>query len=154
MEVSLAGDVSLNDVEARERARNAEHPVDADALGPPRRDHLGAQRIVAERRDTVAGNAQASQVDGGVERVVAESDPAGVAVVRDRRRPPAYPRRARRAALCRGARHAAGAMAKALLQRAHHNVAVVAFANKLARIAWAMLRRGERFAATGTPMAA
>ena len=44
--------------------------------------------------------------------------------------------------------------AKALLQRAHHNVAVVAFANKLARIAWAVLRRGERFAATGTPMAA
>jgi len=47
-----------------------------------------------------------------------------------------------------------GRWAKALLQRAHHNVAVVAFANKLARIAWAVLRRGERFAATGTPMAA
>jgi len=32
--------------------------------------------------------------------------------------------------------------------------AVVAFANKPARIAWAALRREERFAATGTPMAA
>ena len=29
--------------------------------------------------------------------------------------------------------------------RAHRNVAIVAFANKLARIAWAVLRRGERF---------
>ena len=49
---------------------------------------------------------------------------------------------------------ALGRWAKALLQRAHHNVAVVAFANKLARIAWAVLRREERFAASGTPMAA
>ena len=40
-----------------------------------------------------------------------------------------------------------GRWAKALLKRAHHNVAVVAFANKLARIAWAVLRHGERFAA-------
>jgi transposase len=40
-----------------------------------------------------------------------------------------------------------GRWAKALMMRAHHNVAVVAFANKLARIAWAVLRRGERFAA-------
>ena len=47
-----------------------------------------------------------------------------------------------------------GRWAKGLLSRAHHNVAVVAYANKLARIAWAVLRRGERFAATGTPMAA
>lgn len=47
-----------------------------------------------------------------------------------------------------------GRWAKALLERAHHNVAVVAFANKLARIAWAVLRRRERFAATGTPAAA
>ena len=37
---------------------------------------------------------------------------------------------------------------------AHHNVAVVAFANKLARIAWAVLRRGERFAVTGMPLVA
>ena len=32
---------------------------------------------------------------------------------------------------------------------AHQNVVVVALANKLARIAWAMLRRGERFATEG-----
>ena len=47
-----------------------------------------------------------------------------------------------------------GRWAKALMTRAHHNVAVVAFANKLARIAWAVLRRGGRFAAAGTPAAA
>ena len=47
-----------------------------------------------------------------------------------------------------------GRWAKALLERAHRNVAVVAFANKLARIAWAVLRRGERFVATGMPRAA
>jgi transposase len=46
-----------------------------------------------------------------------------------------------------------GRWAKALMSRAHRNVAVVAFANKLARIAWAVLRRGEPFAATGIPMA-
>src|SRR6201997_2421213 len=46
-----------------------------------------------------------------------------------------------------------GRWAKGLLGRAHRNVAVVAFANKLARIAWAVLRRGERFAATGMPRA-
>ena len=46
-----------------------------------------------------------------------------------------------------------GRWAKALLGRAHHNVAVVAFANKLARIAWAVLRHGERFAAKGMPAA-
>ena len=44
-----------------------------------------------------------------------------------------------------------GRWAKALMTRAHRNVAVVAFANKLARIAWAVLRRGQRFAA-GRPM--
>jgi len=42
-----------------------------------------------------------------------------------------------------------GRWAKALMMRAHRNVAVVAFANKLARIAWAVLWRGERFAAAG-----
>jgi len=47
-----------------------------------------------------------------------------------------------------------GRWAKGLMARAHHNVAVVAFANKLARIAWAVLRRGGRFAAAGTPAAA
>ena len=45
-------------------------------------------------------------------------------------------------------------MGEALISRAHHNVAVVAFANKLARIAWAVLRRGERFAVTGMPLVA
>jgi transposase len=44
--------------------------------------------------------------------------------------------------------------AKELMSRAHRNVAVVAFANKLARIAWAVLRRGGRFAVTGMPAAA
>ena len=39
-----------------------------------------------------------------------------------------------------------GRWAKGLLSRAHRNVAIVAFANKLARIAWAVLRRQERFA--------
>jgi transposase len=47
-----------------------------------------------------------------------------------------------------------GRWAKGLLSRAHHNVAVVAYANKLARIAWAVLRRGERFAVTGMPLTA
>ena len=44
-----------------------------------------------------------------------------------------------------------GRWAKGLASRAHRNVAIVAFANKLARIAWAVLRRGERFAVTGMP---
>lgn len=39
-----------------------------------------------------------------------------------------------------------GRWAKELTGRAHRNVAVVAFANKLARIAWAVLRLQERFA--------
>ena len=47
-----------------------------------------------------------------------------------------------------------GRWAKALLERAHRNVAVVAFANKLARIAWAVLRRGEQFAVKESLMAA
>ena len=47
-----------------------------------------------------------------------------------------------------------GRWAKALMSRAHRNVAVVAFANKLARIAWAVLRRGERFVVTGMPVVA
>ena len=47
-----------------------------------------------------------------------------------------------------------GRWAKALMMRAHHNVAVVAFANKLARIAWAVLRHRERFAVTSTRMPA
>jgi transposase len=44
-----------------------------------------------------------------------------------------------------------GRWAKGLMSRAHRNIVVVAFANKLARIAWAVLRRGERFAAKGMP---
>ena len=46
-----------------------------------------------------------------------------------------------------------GRWAKGLLARVHHNVAVVALANKLARIAWVVLRRGEKFA-DGTLLAA
>jgi transposase len=38
-----------------------------------------------------------------------------------------------------------GAWLRGLLARAHRNVAVVALANKLARIAWATLRHGSRF---------
>ena len=41
---------------------------------------------------------------------------------------------------------ALGRWAKGLLSRAHHNVVVVALANKLARIAWAVLRRENTFA--------
>jgi transposase len=33
------------------------------------------------------------------------------------------------------------------MKRVHKNVVVVALANKLARIAWAVLRRGEEFGA-------
>jgi transposase len=47
-----------------------------------------------------------------------------------------------------------GRWAKALPQRAYPKVAIVAFANKLARIAWAALRRGERFVVRGLPLAA
>lgn len=49
---------------------------------------------------------------------------------------------------------ALGRWAKGLLARVHKNIAVVALANKLARIAWAVLRRGEKFAAKGLPSAA
>ena len=48
---------------------------------------------------------------------------------------------------------ALGRWAKNLLSRVHENVAVVAFANKLARIAWAVLRRGETFAVREVPQA-
>ena len=47
-----------------------------------------------------------------------------------------------------------GRWVKGLMSRTHRNVVVVALANKLARIAWAVLRRGERFAAIRTPVAA
>ena len=38
-----------------------------------------------------------------------------------------------------------GRWAKGLLGRAYQNVAVVTLANKLVRIAWAVLRRGQRY---------
>jgi transposase len=41
-----------------------------------------------------------------------------------------------------------GRWVRSLLARAHKNVAVVALANKLARIAWAVLRRRQKFVAT------
>jgi transposase len=41
-----------------------------------------------------------------------------------------------------------GTWLRGLLSRTHKNAAVVALANKLARIAWAVLRRGERFRAS------
>ncbi len=47
-----------------------------------------------------------------------------------------------------------GRWANGLLVRTHQNVAVVALANKLARIAWAVLRRGEKFEGAGSPVAA
>jgi len=47
-----------------------------------------------------------------------------------------------------------GRWAKGLLARAHKNVVVVALANKLARIAWAVLRRREKFAMSALPVAA
>jgi transposase len=49
---------------------------------------------------------------------------------------------------------ALGRWVKGLLARVHTNIAVVALANKLARIAWVVLRRGEKFAAKGLPSAA
>jgi transposase len=49
---------------------------------------------------------------------------------------------------------ALGRWAKRLLARAHKNVVVVALANKLARIAWAVLRRDENITAKGLPLAA
>ncbi len=49
---------------------------------------------------------------------------------------------------------ALGRWAKGLLARVHQNVAVVALANKLARIARAVLRRGETFTVKGASLAA
>ena len=48
---------------------------------------------------------------------------------------------------------ALGRWAKSLLSRVHQNVAVVAFANKLARICWAVLRSGQKFTSKGAPLA-
>jgi transposase len=49
---------------------------------------------------------------------------------------------------------ALGRWVKTLVGRVHTNVAVVALANKLARIAWAVLRHGKGFTAKGLPEAA
>jgi transposase len=47
-----------------------------------------------------------------------------------------------------------GRWAKELMSRTHRNVAVVALANKLARIAWAVLQRGKPFDARAVSVAA
>jgi transposase len=49
---------------------------------------------------------------------------------------------------------ALGRWARGPLAHVHQKVAVVALANKLARIVWALLRRGDKFAAKGLPVAA
>ena len=50
--------------------------------------------------------------------------------------------------------NALGRWVKGLLGRAHKNIAIVALANKLARIAWAVLRRGAPFSITTEMVAA
>jgi transposase len=47
-----------------------------------------------------------------------------------------------------------GGWLRALMQRVHKNAAVVALANKLARIVWVVLRRGEEFNAATVPATA
>ena len=47
-----------------------------------------------------------------------------------------------------------GRWVKGLMSRTHRNVAVVALANKLARIAWAVLQRGKPFDAKAVSVAA
>jgi transposase len=47
--------------------------------------------------------------------------------------------------------HRLGAWVSGLERRAHTNVATVALANKLARIAWAVLARGEPYRPAATP---
>ena len=47
-----------------------------------------------------------------------------------------------------------GLWIRGLLARMHKNAAVVALANKLARVAWAVLRTGERFDANAASDAA
>ena len=46
-----------------------------------------------------------------------------------------------------------GGWLRGLLARVHKNAAVVALANKLARIVWVVLRRGEAFDATASAVA-
>ena len=47
-----------------------------------------------------------------------------------------------------------GGWLRGLMQRVHKNAAVVALANKLARIVWVVLRRGEEFDAAAVKAAA
>jgi transposase len=47
-----------------------------------------------------------------------------------------------------------GTWLRDLVARVHKNAATVALVNKLARIAWAVLHRGQRFAATQLTVAA
>jgi transposase len=47
--------------------------------------------------------------------------------------------------------HRLGAWVTGLEKRAHTNVATVALANKLARVAWAVLARGEPYRPAATP---
>jgi hypothetical protein len=47
-----------------------------------------------------------------------------------------------------------GRWARGLLAHTHSNVAIVALGNKLACIAWAVTRRGEKFAVKGLPLVA
>ena len=51
-------------------------------------------------------------------------------------------------------RHGLKAWIEAGKKRLHHNVLAIALANKLARIAWAVLARGDRFAVLRTSDAA
>jgi hypothetical protein len=56
-----------------------------------------------------------------------------------------HPRRQSRNAITGQKPIAIGERLRGLLARAHRNIAIVALANKLARIAWAILRRETRF---------
>ena len=58
------------------------------------------------------------------------------------------------AALCRRTRDSAWPVGQGDERSRHPNVAVVASANKLARIAWAVLRRGKSSAVQGLPLVA
>ena len=67
----LALGVRLDDVEPRQPPRQALYEAGAHALGFPARQHLGAPRIVAQRREVVDLGSQPRQVDGRVERIAA-----------------------------------------------------------------------------------
>ena len=63
--------VGADDMQPRQAARHAHHMVRADALRAPGRQHLLAPGIVAQRGEVVDGNAEAGEIDGGVQRVAA-----------------------------------------------------------------------------------